>query len=180
MEKPNYIGIYAPGDFAFRTYRIVFPVAPGSQQRGGRRKPKRGRGYRGWREEVVLETEQRSDINALLNLISDLAKDPEGPIATRHIVNPSQAKDEGVRLIWADDGEKGEEEMRDWPRREQMRKEGKTVRGQDDAMVLSMQAAISSDGSGMGAQWQTLESSSWANRVFWADSLTPKSPAPAS
>ncbi|WVQ72726.1 hypothetical protein IAR50_002286 [Cryptococcus sp. DSM 104548] len=181
-EKPSYIGIYGPGDYFLQTYRIVLPYSPRGPG-GQKSKTRKGRGYKGCREEVVLETDKRDDLNALLDLISGLVRDAEGPIATRHIVNPSQAKDEGVRLIWAEDGEKGEEEMRDWPRRDRMRREGKTVKGADDVMAVdgewgqdhSSRVEMKESGLGMSVQWQTLEATSRANRIFWADKLVFKS-----
>jgi hypothetical protein len=62
----------------------------------------------------------------------------------RHIVNPHCNQDEGMRIVWPS-GKGGEEEMRDWSRRDRMIKDGKTVKALvqlgdeiDDGMRLDM------------------------------------------
>ncbi|WVF67885.1 hypothetical protein IAT40_002646 [Kwoniella sp. CBS 6097] len=117
--KPSYVGIYQPGDFSQPTYRVVVPDCTTT---------KRGRGYKGMREQIVLETAQRKDIDILVKEVEQLVNSSFGPMAVRHILNPSHAKDEGIRLIWHEDGIAGYEEVQDWPRRARLIKEGKTVR----------------------------------------------------
>lgn len=46
----------------------------------------------------------------------------------RHILNPQCDQDEGLRIIWSTPDSDSDSEMDDWERRDQMRKEGKTVR----------------------------------------------------
>ncbi|WVQ95353.1 hypothetical protein IAU59_002450 [Kwoniella sp. CBS 9459] len=118
-SRVNYIGINGPGDFNDPTYRVVMP-SPNTR--------KRGRGYRGIKEEIALRTARRGDIDRLVGEIERLAGTPSGPIAVRHILNPSHAKDEGIRLVWREDGTAGREELEDWPRRDRLIREGKTVR----------------------------------------------------
>lgn len=104
-----------------QTYRLVIPDSSC---------PKPGRGYHGIREEVILETSDRSEIEQLIAQIKQLSKVPGGPVAVRHILNVDSGKDEGIRIVWANrDGlvEDGEEEMADWPRRDKMIKEGQAV-----------------------------------------------------
>lgn len=49
-------------------------------------------------------------------------------LAARHIRNPSTNKDEGLRLIWQGDQPAVLGEMGDWDRRDEMIRDGKTVR----------------------------------------------------
>lgn len=56
-------------------------------------------------------------------------------MAVRHITNPKQGKDEGLRLVWFDESGVGEVEMADWPRRDKMKREGKTVYAKEDEWV---------------------------------------------
>ncbi|KAL7422941.1 hypothetical protein Q5752_002239 [Cryptotrichosporon argae] len=121
-DQCRYIGIYSPGDYGESTYRVVIP-APGHG---------RGRGFRRVREEVVLETEDRRDIDKLVAAIVALPDSTDGLVAVRHIVNPSTCADEGMRLIWARDGPAGRAEMADWPRRDRMLRAGRTVRAASD------------------------------------------------
>ena len=46
----------------------------------------------------------------------------------RHIVNPHCNQDEGVRIVWPTPDGKGNDEVRDWSRRDMMIRDGKTVR----------------------------------------------------
>ncbi|WVN89083.1 uncharacterized protein L203_104299 [Cryptococcus depauperatus CBS 7841] len=122
-EQSSYVGICQPGDFKSPAYRVILPNPSD---------PRLGRGYHSCWEEVLLETEDRKDIDGLFGIIKGLTSKPGGPLAVRHILNPSQNKDEGLRLIWPKDGQMGEDEMGDWPRRDQMIREGKTVKAPDD------------------------------------------------
>ncbi|ORY28049.1 hypothetical protein BCR39DRAFT_588937 [Naematelia encephala] len=114
----RYVGIYQPGDFHRPEYRLVLPCYD---------TPRPGRGYRGAREEVFYATSDRKNVDRVISSLLELAGD--GPlVAARHIVNPSN-KDEGLRLIWASIQEDAsvKEEMNDWPRRDAMIRQGKTV-----------------------------------------------------
>ncbi|WVQ86235.1 hypothetical protein IAT38_008403 [Cryptococcus sp. DSM 104549] len=146
-EQPTYVGIYKPGDFKSPTYRVILPNPSD---------PRIGRGFHNWREEVLLETNSREDIDNLIRSIQGLVGLPApaanlgdkaagkaagtgvgegGPIAVRHIKNPSQNKDEGLRLVWRRSGDHGVEEVRDWERRDAMIRDGKTVRAVEEEML---------------------------------------------
>ena len=130
---------------------------------------------------ITFETRERSEVDSCLKAVEEMVGRDDGPVATRHIVNPSCNKDEGMRLIWrskpsqiaperttvktdaltetepgemreegisesdeasksrdkgrerqqtsgGDEVEIADSEMADWPRRDQLIREGKTVR----------------------------------------------------
>ncbi|OCF45539.1 hypothetical protein I317_00441 [Kwoniella heveanensis CBS 569] len=125
------------GDFGLPTYRVIVPNP---------RTSKRGRGYRGMREEVVLETANRGEIDRLVREVKMLVGSSFGPMAVRHIINPSQARDEGIRLIWPEDGMEGYEEMQDWPRRDRLIRDGKTVRSASPPATIQVIPSYDYDG----------------------------------
>ncbi|GFZ51394.1 hypothetical protein JCM24511_09156 [Saitozyma sp. JCM 24511] len=126
-DRSRYIGVYAPGkcDFNLDTFRLAVPDFT--------KRP--GRGFRGAREEVLLETSDRQVVERALTAVQGLAGTDRGLMAVRHITNPKQGKDEGLRLVWFDESGVGEAEMADWPRRDKMKREGKTVYAKEDEWV---------------------------------------------
>ncbi|ORX40805.1 hypothetical protein BD324DRAFT_612157 [Kockovaella imperatae] len=61
-----------------------------------------------------------------------------GPRAIRHIRNPFGHQDEGIRIVWPDQGENGDREMADWPRRDALLSQGRRVRATEgDVYSLS-------------------------------------------
>lgn len=62
-SQGEYMGIYKPGELGRGTWRAVLPY-----------KGRRGRGYRGNWETVVLSTEGRSGVNDLINRIKDIVR----------------------------------------------------------------------------------------------------------
>jgi hypothetical protein len=99
---------------------------------------------------IALESPARCDVDVWIKALKDLTALPEGPLAVRHILNPACNKDEGLRFIWrrtrdqAEGGEvgdeaersidSGQEELEDWPRRDRLIREGKTVHAEPGKM----------------------------------------------